>query len=335
MLPILFILSALLLSFSSTPFGANPMFAQVQQNPAWSFSQPLNIDPLNISGIVITPDFMALASDEGNQIELFKKTNANQWQSINLISLSNNRDEIDIEALAWQAPYLYVLGSHSAKRKKLKASLSQKDNIQRLQEIHGEPARQKLFRIKLDNAGKVGDLQSLSVQTELAQHPILKPFIGLPSKENGIDIEGLSIDNKGRLLLGLRGPVLRGNIVPVLRLKLVNEGFSIKKSKLLYLALSGNGIRGMSELGDQILVLSGAVGDQNQPYQVHLWNGKNAIPGKDNQADNLIHLCDLPNPSGKPEGIQTISRDNKKIEFVIVQDGLENGQPQSYQCEIH
>ncbi|MEA1989295.1 MAG: DUF3616 domain-containing protein [Pseudomonadota bacterium] len=304
-------------------------------NHAWLFAEPLTIDNLNISGIVKTDDFMALASDEGNQVEIFKPDSKGIWQKHHLVTLSNNTYEIDLEALAWQKPYLYALGSHSAKRKKVKSSLSQKENINRLEKIYLEPARQQLFRIELNSKAKSVDIQSLSLTEELANHPILKSFIGIPSKENGIDIEGLAVDSKGRLLLGFRGPVLRGNIVPVLRLKIEKKRFAIKKLKTLFLTLSGNGVRGLSETKNQFLVLTGANGDQTTPYQVCLWNGEPELAGKDSNPSNLDLLCDLPGLKGKPEGIQFMKQTQGHIDFLIVQDGLKNGLALPFRCLLH
>ena len=43
----------------------------------------------------------------------------------------------------------------------------------------------------------------------LADDPHFGPYMAIPGKDNGFDIEGLAVDGR-RLLLGLRGPVLRG-----------------------------------------------------------------------------------------------------------------------------
>ena len=320
----------------STLLFANLSFAsqtaKPMNNQAWSFAEPLKIDNLNISGIVKTDEFMALASDEGNQIEIFKQDSKGLWQTHHLVTLSDNTDEIDLEALAWQKPYLYALGSHSAKRKKVKSSVSQKENVKRLEKIYLEPARQQLFRIELNHKTKAVDIQSLSLSDELANHPILNSFVGIPSKENGIDIEGLAVDSKGRLLLGFRGPVLRGNAVPVLKIKLAKKDFKIKSTKTLYLHLNGSGIRGISEMPNGYLILSGAVGDQPLPYNVYRWDGKNQLLGSNQQPNNLMMLCELPPSIGKPEGIQFTQEQQKSIEYIIVEDGLQNGQPTVYHC---
>ena len=320
----------------STLLFANLSFAsQIAKpinNQTWSFAEPLKIDDLNISGIVKTNDFMALTSDEGNQVEIFKQDSKGLWQKHHLVTLSNNVDEIDLEALAWQKPYLYALGSHSAKRKKVKSSLSQKDNIKRLEKIHLELARQQLFRIELNDKAESVNIQSLSLSHELAKHTILKSFIGIPSKENGIDIEGFAITPKGKILIGFRGPVLRGNAVPVLKIKLDKKDFKIKSTKTLYLHLDGSGIRGISTMPNGYLVLSGAVGDQPLPYHVYIWNGKNQLLGSNQEPNSLKMLCELPLSNGKPEGIQFIKEQQKSIEFIIVEDGLQNGQPTPYHC---
>ncbi len=329
------LLTILVMTTLASLSQANVSVPSAQKQQAWSFSGPLNIDPLNISGLVVTQQFTALASDEGQSIELFtfQQTEQKKWKSLATVPLSQKDDELDIEALAWQAPYLYAIGSHGVKRKKLKAGLSQKQNEKRLETVVREPARHQLFRIKLDDQLKVMETHSLSLDSILQQEDILKPFSKLPSKENGIDIEALAIDEKGRLLVGFRGPVLRGNTLPVLRLKLNKREFAVKKHKLLYLHTdNGGGLRGMSETENGFLILSGPVGNQSMPYQVALWSGENALKGKDQPSGAVKTLCHLPTSAGKPEGIQFISQSHKLIEFMIVQDGLPNGQPTLFSC---
>ncbi len=331
--------------------SANALTLATQEsNQAWSFSTDLKIDPLNISGIVVTDDFMALATDEGYQIQLFKpdstksshKSGQQAWQSHQVITLDRSNaalnTELDIEALAWQAPYLYAIGSHSVKRAKLKDNNSEKQNLKRLKMVSREPARQQLFRIQLDRQYKAVNIESLSLAKVLQKHEALGLFTSIPSKENGVDIEGLAIDGKGRLLVGLRGPVLRGNIASVLRLKLDKKKFKVKSVKTLYLPLDSRGIRGLSRMSDTsevasgFLVLTGAVGDQALSYQVYRWNGQDGLPSRSTSKKTLRLLCDLPASQGKPEGIQFLQKTTTNVEFIIVQDGLKNGQPIVFSC---
>jgi hypothetical protein len=343
------LLFALIFQTNSVHAVSLPTIATHENNQAWSFATPLGIDPWNISGIVLTADFMALATDEGHEIQLFKplKTKLGQraWESHQVIALDESMaalsTELDIEGLAWQAPYLYAMGSHSVKRDKLKAKNSHKQNLIRLQTVSREPARRQLFSIELDGQYNVIAIASLSLTQALQNHAILGLFTGIPSKENGIDIEGLAVDAKGRLLVGFRGPVLRGNIATVLRLKLHKKSFKIKSVKTRYLPLAGRGIRGISEMSgrsetaSEFLVLSGAVGDQDLSYQIYSWDGENNLPSKSVANNSLHYLCDLPASLGKPEGIQFLQKTKRHIEFVIVQDGLKNGQPTVFSCPLY
>lgn len=310
---------------------AEPILAEAQNKQTWSFKKKFKVNPLNISGVVVTESFMALATDEGNQLELFQKQ-GKKWHSIQVITLSKKSGEIDIEGLAWQSPYLYALGSHSAKRTKIKSSSDQKDNQQLLEKVSLEPMRQQLLRIELNEKQQVVNIQSLSLQPLLQEHPILKDFVGLPSKENGIDMEGLSIDKQGRLYIGFRGPVLRGNIGTILRLETKRDAFEIKKSKLLYFNAQGRGVRGLSKADNGFLVLTGAVGDQPLSFQVYRWDGKNALSGTDYNARHFALLCEIPESKGKPEGVQFLRQTETYIDFVIVEDGVINGNPTTYRC---
>ncbi|MDX1353737.1 MAG: DUF3616 domain-containing protein, partial [Thiomicrorhabdus sp.] len=111
------------------------------------------------------------------------------------------------------------------------------------------------------------------------------------------------------------------------------NSFKVKSSKLLFIETIGTGIRGLSatNLTQQHLVLTGAVGDQPLPYQISIWDGKNAIPGTDAKP-SFKHLCDLPVANGKAEGIQFMEQTKDKIAFLVVFDGLENGQPTAFEC---
>ncbi|BBP44867.1 hypothetical protein THMIRHAS_02400 [Thiosulfatimonas sediminis] len=308
----------------------------VQANP---LSLPnLPIDSLNISGIVTIADQMALVTDEGASLVLLQQ-NAGRWQILNTLALANSNVELDLEALAYQAPYLYALGSHSAKRKKVNADKTQKQNLQRLAQTYPEEARRQLFRIRLNAEGAAEKVESISLQKLLAEQPIIAPFIGIPSKENGIDIEALSSDNKQRLLVGFRAPVLRGNYIPVLRLKPEKDGaFAVQKHKWLWLDLDGRGIRGMSQITDAKisgqLLLAGAVGDQPLAYAVYFWDESDQLAGSDRPANGLRKLCDLPTSEGKPEGIQFSRFIDKQVEFLIVQDGLINGDLRQHRCSF-
>ncbi|MBO1924731.1 DUF3616 domain-containing protein [Thiomicrorhabdus sp. 6S3-12] len=301
---------------------------------------PLPIDADNLSGMVEFDDYLALVTDEGSRLAILKRHGAN-WQLQQTSSLDNGSVELDLEALAYQAPFLYALGSHSAKRKKLKTDKNQKQNLKRLAQTSPEMERQRLFRLKLNQNADITKIQSLSLQQIIAEQKIVAPFISIPSKENGIDLEALAVDAKGRLLVGFRGPVLRGNWVPVLRLKLRSGNhFAVKKSKWLWLNLDGRGLRGMSPIKrtdgahQGQLLLAGAVGDQALSYAVYYWDESNQLSGKDRNAQGLRLLCEIDSPQGKPEGIQFKRLNQGSVEFQILEDGVKGGNLHSQTCRF-
>ena len=143
------------------------------------------------------------------------------------IKLFNTDDEIDIEGMDFDDGYLWVTGSHSTKRKKPNKK-DLKTNLERMATITTDLNRFILARIPLIEGELVKSctlesnqiLNAACVQTTkernilfeaLASDRHLQPFVqtSIPSKDNGLDIEGLAIKD-GRLFLGLRGPVLRG-----------------------------------------------------------------------------------------------------------------------------
>ncbi|MEL7140455.1 MAG: DUF3616 domain-containing protein, partial [Pseudomonadota bacterium] len=143
--------------------------------------------------------------------------------------------------------------------------------------------------------------QSVLVEM-LAGDPLLGPFMELPAKENGFDIEGLAATGT-RVWLGLRGPVILGHAV-VIELALdpgldgtllfgeVEGGRGYAKHLL---PLRGLGLRDLRRIGDDILCLTGPTLDAAGPAHVCRWRGALTAEGSGVVAENAIeHLIDLP-----------------------------------------
>ncbi|WP_130536342.1 DUF3616 domain-containing protein [Thiomicrorhabdus indica] len=254
----------------------------------------LSIDNRNISGLVITDSFAAMATDEGTAIQILSNNNGKfVADSSGVINLTSDNLELDLEGLAWEEPYLYAIGSHSKKRKKIKDDASEKKNLKRLAPIISEPSRHKLFQIELSPAGKVLNIQSKSLDEFISENEILAPFVVLPSKENGIDIEGIAVKDK-QLWIGFRGPVLRGNYATILELELKPKKFKLKKLELKLVNLGGLGIRDMVATPNGLKVLAGPVNEIPSLYQVFDWFGQNQF--NELKADRTLR-----NFKGKPE----------------------------------
>lgn len=304
------------------------------------------IDPKNISGIGIKGGFLILGSDEGAAIQVLKKTNPNTYLSNKdqLIVLDESGEEIDIEGIAVGEEYVYVVGSHSRKRKKIKLDKSVKENLKRLSTIKIEPSREQLFRLKLDANGQLikGSIKKISLRDIFANHPVFSLFQPIPSKENGIDIEGIAVNEKlGEIYIGFRGPVLRGNYTPIMVLTFKDGKFKqkkIKKPELRYINLNGRGVRGIAQYTDGFLILGGPVGDQPMSYQLYFWDGKGMVPGEDNPevSHHIKQLCEipLPNSKAKAEGIEFLKQEEGKVYFLVVYDGEKNGGGKIFSCTL-
>lgn len=177
-------------------------------------------ESVNISGLDGGGDLLLVGADEGDKVRVLRRKGTRSYKTSpsDMISL-NAGAEVDIEAVAWGDKYAYVIGSHSRKRKKVESDKTAVENLERLYTTGIEPARETLYRLELDDEGKVQSTKQVTLRNIFANDQLLRPFQVIPSKENGIDIEGLAIDNKERLYIGFRGPVLRGNYVPVMVLE--------------------------------------------------------------------------------------------------------------------
>jgi hypothetical protein len=230
--------------------------------------------------------------------------------------------EVDVEGMDRDADYLWLVGSHSRTRKRADPGDDQQVAA-KLAEVRMHPNRNILVRLPIDGAdddarpvreASSGDgaprtaallngdlLNALSTPED---HPDqhLAPFLTLPGKDNGLDIEGLVIVDDA-VLVGLRGPVLRGWAVVLElrprthpehphRLVLGGEGRGYRK---IFLHLDGLGVRDLCRAGDDVLVLAGPTMDLDGPVRLYRWRA-GAVADRDQVVDHgdLTVLGELP-----------------------------------------
>ncbi|WP_417913604.1 DUF3616 domain-containing protein [Candidatus Electronema sp. JM] len=234
--------------------------------------------------------------------------------------------ELDIEGICVEGDLAYVIGSHSSKRKKIKKERNWKENRETFHQdkIEDEVSRDWLFRLRLNEDGKELAKDRISLRGIIYNDPALKAFCGIPSKENGVDIEGLAVKD-GWLHVGFRGPVFRDNYVPVLRLRWEEP----EQYELLYVRLGGRGIRDLATVADGFLILAGPVGDGTDSYQIYHWNGKDTVPGKDRRPEDMGRLCLLgeiapPDEDSKAEGLAVLEERQDSWQLVIAYDGAKD-----------
>ncbi|GAA2449706.1 DUF3616 domain-containing protein [Actinomadura vinacea] len=243
-------------------------------------------------------------------------------------------EEADIEGLARTNGWLWAIGSHSLKRKKIKRGQSVAKSRKRLASVVREDNRFILARLPLaagedglseavaedgDRTAAVLGAHGDSITDLLSDDPHLAPFLSVPSKDNGIDIEGIAAHGE-RLYIGFRGPVLRGwavlmEIQPEThpddprRLRLRPIGDDGEPYRTHFLDLAGLGVRDLCPHGDDLLILTGPTMDLDGPVQVVRWPGAAQVedPGVV-PAEDLPVLGELPYGVGDdhPEGIAVL-----------------------------
>jgi hypothetical protein len=216
----------------------------------------------------------------------------------------DHAEEADVEGLARDGLFLWAVGSHSLRRRRVKDHHEGAAALRRLATVTGQANRQVLLRLpvqdvdglprpvrELEVDGVVHRAASFGTRGKdlrdlLADDEHLAPFLPIPGKDNGLDVEGVAVRGD-RVYLGLRGPVLRGWAVVLevrphvdpddparLRLRELDDGRRYRKHVL---DLGGLGVRDLCPQGDDLLVLAGPTMDLDGPVRVHRWHGAMSV----------------------------------------------------------
>jgi hypothetical protein len=275
----------------------------------------------NISAAVAAGPSLWTASDEGRTIECLEP-HGDGFRLREQVSLDGlfaalpgkaRGDEADIESLAVEAGRLWVCGSHCHVRRKAKEA----DRIDT--RFRDRASRCLLGAVELkkdggDTARKGSALPfrgAGSLRAILRKNAYIAPFIDLPSKENGLDIEGLAVSGE-RLLLGLRGPLV-DSIAIAVEFETARQGL-IKRGKPVthLLELGGLGIRDLTVMNREIAILAGPVSAANVPFKLFRWR-----PRRTDKIQRPDLLWEWPLGREHPEGICPLERHGKPGLLVV------------------
>ncbi|WP_461344713.1 DUF3616 domain-containing protein [Bradyrhizobium liaoningense] len=184
-------------------------------------------------------------------------------------------DEADIESVDVADGHVWLCGSHCIVRRQVKKTNN--DIVDPT--FRPRKSRRLLGHIAIASAlehdpAKAGFTLPFSgkgsLRRQLSANPYLSPFIDLPSKENGLDIEGLAVAGR-RILLGLRGPVV-DSIAIIVELGLrTAAGLETIAPRLHFLDLGGLGVRDLARSKSRLFVLAGPVGGTRAPFRLYQW----------------------------------------------------------------
>ncbi|HET6521131.1 MAG TPA: DUF3616 domain-containing protein [Geminicoccaceae bacterium] len=314
----------------------------------------------DLSAAAIAGDTLWVANDEFPTVERLVPIGDGVYGEHRAFALGTLFDlpgghegEMDIEGLEVDGGYLWVVGSHSLTREKPKPTENEPaEALAKLNTLRWQPNRAFLGRVPLVSAAGEGEGEAAGrfelggradgssrgrrpaclrlspkrdrggITREVRGDEHLAAFLGIPAKENGLDIEGIAVRGE-RVLVGMRGPVLRGwALILELeigepkpgRLKPRRIGRDGERYGKHFLNLDGLGIRDLTLRGDDLLILAGPTMDLSGPAAVFRWadalgrTGCTVVPRQE-----LERLIELPEGVGEdhPEGIAVIPGDGE------------------------
>ena len=295
----------------STPtFGETPMPNTRTANAVRLEFAPGCLVQTNLSGAAFTGDWLWVAGDEACGLDRLRRLDptgreflrfgeVRDFPLADLLDLPGvDGEEADLEGMVVADNFLWVVGSHGLKRKNAKAGRSHAENAKRLAKVTLDANRRLLACLPIEPDGRgepclvrqakdgrralrlKGDAKTNLLTQWLAGDPHFGPYLAIPGKDNGFDIEGLAVDGR-RLLLGLRGPVLRGWSA-LLEIEVEARGDQLQLVPLdgsdtlvrkHFLQLDGLGIRDLHFHGNDLYLLAGPTMVLNGEIRVFKWAG--------------------------------------------------------------
>jgi hypothetical protein len=309
-------------------------------------------DPLaNLSAAVRVGDTLFLGGDEGVCLDRLTH-DGSAWTDHLRLPLSDCLDlddaqEADIEGLAEDDGWLWVLGSHARTRPKISKGRRNEIDLDAFSDLKDTRSRCLLARLPLvaaplkegvrhpvrhdgdRHAGLVKQTKhGNALAAMLASDPLLRPFTRIPAKEGGVDLEGIAVTGT-RVAIGMRGPVIQTYAVLLeLQVTASRKSGRLKIGKRVYrrlLDLEGLGIRDLKRVGDDLLILAGPTTGLDGPCAVYRWPGWLKEPAT-HEPIVCLHqperIIDLPFGRGDdhPEGLALMPGENGEEQLLVVCD---------------
>jgi hypothetical protein len=256
-------------------------------------------DASGVAGVAGTDGVLFVDNKrEGQVLWMSLDQNGRQVGEIKAIELGVAVE--DIESITTDGTFFYVASSLSKRKAIDSEGLVRFRFDARSQSIQAVEAISGLKKFLVEN---VAELREVGDKKD---------------KKGGLNIEGLAWDpRQGRLLLGLRSPIIDGDALLVpLRLRdprgaFIKDNLEVEGSGAIRLPLGGGGIRDIQYDGRANLfrIISGAAEDQDQTdFSLWEWNGNEQQPAlrETNRFDESL----------KPEGVARVTAGGR--DFIII-----------------
>jgi hypothetical protein len=290
-----------------------------------AFDGPV-LEDKDLSGIaLVSPTHGLVGADERGAVQVIELSADSQTLKVlRTVALRSADEELDIEAIACEGTYYYIVGSHGV-AKKSGAFQASRYRIFRLQvdPVTGMPSR---GREALATASLSGILEA---------DPVVGKHFGKPLQLRGVNIEGLAVRD-GHLFVGLRNPNLNGYAFVIeVPADEVFTGAKQPAHRLHRLKLGkGLGIREIVAARSGFLIIAGNAGSEpskkhalaldhkpDMGFWMFAWDGK----GQD------VHkIGRVPNAAGKAEAMTILDESPEGATVLILFDGAPQGQPSLY-----
>lgn len=277
-------------------------------------------------------DSLFLAADEHGGVDRLQRRSGRLWadhcrfELADFLPLADPEAEIDLEGLAADDGWLWVLGSHARTRAKPEKMEGECIDLDVLANLKDTRARCLLGRLPLVETGEGWQLVQRdgeraagmllqgaggnALARALRKDPLIAPFTAIPAKEGGLDIEGIAVCGN-RVALGMRGPVIATHALLVeVEIAADAKGrLSLARGPIRrLLAMEGLGIRDLKRVGDDLIILAGPTTGLSGPCAIYRWPGWASDPAHDPQKVHLHRperLLEVPFSRGcdHPEGL--------------------------------
>lgn len=298
----------------------------------------------DVSAAAVIGDTLFLGADECAGLEVLHRTGSGyaEHRRIELsaaFELPGGDTEMDVEGLAIDDGWLWVVGSHSLTRKKPKKGKPlDESGLERLAKLKDNHNRMFLGRLPLRQTGdgrwdvclkehEGRQPQMLPVGKHvsplfrlLRDHPLIGPFAAIPSKENGVDVEGLIVDGK-RVALGMRGPVINGwALIIEVEIRGADAALELTSDLTIhFMDLGGLGIRDLKRRGDEVLILAGPTMKLDGPAPVFCWRHWKDPSATGDMLHRPDRVLDLPfgYDCDHPEAMAAVEHDGQSTLLVV------------------